>query len=131
MNKQVIELDLTVMRQFTLNKYINAERQNRFSGAKMKKMATMYCKRQVELAMAEGLQFTWPCKLKLDWYLPDGRIDPDNWDFCKKYLQDGMQKAMYEGDAFLENDSIKFIVGYDSDFAVDKEHPRLEIGVVE
>lgn len=34
--------------------------------------------------MVDGIIFNWPCKLKFDWYLADGRIDPDNWDFIKK-----------------------------------------------
>ncbi|WP_432707545.1 hypothetical protein [Leuconostoc suionicum] len=93
----------------------------------MKKLGTLYAKQVVEQAMVDGIMFDWPCKLKFDWYLADRRIDSDNWDFIKKFIFDGMQKAKVRGVVFLGNDSVKNIRGYDHDFYIDKENPRLEI----
>ena len=77
--------------------------------------------------MVDNIAFEWPCKLKLDQYLPDGRIDPDNWAFLKKFIFDGMQTAKVRGNIFLQNDNIKHIKGFDEDFYIDTSNPRLEI----
>ena len=127
MNENKICFNIEQYRDKTLNKYINAERTNKYAGSKLKKMGTLYAKRIVEQAMVDGIIFNWPCKLKFDWYLADGRIDPDNWDFIKKFIFDGMQKANVRGVPFLGNDNIKHIKGYDHDFYIDKDNPRLEI----
>lgn len=127
MNENKICFNIEQYRDKTLNKYINAEITNKYAGSKLKKMGTLYAKRIVEQAMVDGIMFDWPCKLKFDWYLPNGRIDPDNWDFTKKFIFDGMQKAKVQGVVFLGNDSVKNIRGYDHDFYIDKENPRLEI----
>jgi len=125
--KNKIYFNIEQYRNKTLNKYINAERASRYAGSKLKKQGTLYAKAIVEQAMVDGVVFDWPCKLKFDWYLADGRIDPDNWDFIKKFIFDGMQKARVRGVTFLEIDNVKNIKGYDHDFYVDKENPRLEI----
>lgn len=125
--KNKICFNVEQYRDKTLHKYIHAERTNRYAGARLKKIGTLYAKKIVEQAMVDGIIFNWPCKLKFDWYLADGRIDPDNWDFIKKFIFDGMQKANVRGVKFLENDNIKHIKGYDHDFYIDKDNPRLEI----
>ncbi|CAK1228767.1 Holliday junction resolvase RusA (prophage-encoded endonuclease) (RusA) [Fructobacillus tropaeoli] len=126
----MIEFDLNVLKSYTLNKYIQAERQNRYIGSKMKKQATNYCQLVVQQAMVDGVRFEWPCKLEIKWYLPDQRIDPDNWSFTKKFIFDGMQKANISSEMFLPNDSYKFVKGYDETFEVDKLHPRVEIRAI-
>ncbi|WP_338346245.1 dTDP-glucose pyrophosphorylase, partial [Fructobacillus cardui] len=88
----MIEFDLNVLKSFTLNKYIQAERQNRYIGSKMKKQATNYCQLVVQQAMVNGERFEWPCMLELRWYVPNKRTDSDNWAFMKKFILDGMQK---------------------------------------
>lgn len=128
MNKlNKVILDLTFLKQVTLNKYIDAERKNRYAGARLKRLATTYTRNVFLQAMVDNIAFKWPCKLKLDWYLPDGRIDPDNWAFLKKFIFDGMQTAKVRGNIFLQNDNIKHIKGFDEDFYIDKSNPRLEI----
>lgn len=43
MNKlNKVVLDLTFLKQVTLNKYIDAERKNRYAGARLKRLATTY-----------------------------------------------------------------------------------------
>lgn len=122
-----IVYDLRILKQYTLNKYINSERTNRYIASKAKKAATNYCLLETLKVMREGVQFDWPCKLKCDWYTDDERIDADNWEFAIKFIQDGMQNATYKGVTFLPNDGRKFITGHDHDLFVDKKNPRVEI----
>lgn len=120
------------MKKFTQNKYIDGERKNRFIGSKMKREATEYVCTVVIQAMQNGIQFDWPVKLSFDWYLPDKRIDMDNWSFLKKFIFDGMQTAKYKRRPFLDNDNFANIhLGYDESFEVDRVNPRLEIYEVE
>lgn len=123
-----IVLDLRIMNDFTLNEYIKAERTSRFAASNIKKKATTYCRNITADVMIHGLKFDWPVKLKFDWYLPNRRKDPDNWSFMKKFIFDGMQKAIVQGVPFLDNDNFKNMHhGYDEDFYLDKDWPRLEI----
>lgn len=125
MNK--VTLDLKHLKPLTLNKYIEAERKNRFIGAKLKRVGTAYTRGVFLQAMVDDVLFTWPTKVKFDWYLEDRRIDPDNWAFTQKFIFDGMQTAKLRGKAFLENDNVKNVCGFDHDFYLDKLNPRLEI----
>ncbi|CAK1224313.1 Holliday junction resolvase RusA (prophage-encoded endonuclease) (RusA) [Fructobacillus evanidus] len=125
----MIEFNLNVLKSYTLNKYIRAERQNRYIGSKMKKQATNYCQLVVQQAMVDGVRFEWPCMLELRWYVPDKRTDSDNWAFMKKFILDGMQKANVRGKTFLPNDSLNYVTGFHESFEIDKNNPRVEIRV--
>lgn len=59
----------------------------------------------------------------LVWVCPDRRRDPDNIDFNKKFLLDGMQKG-----GFLAGDGWAQIAGFVSAFKYEKgkDSPRLE-----
>lgn len=122
-----VTLDLTHLKPLTLNKYIEAERKNKYSAAKLKRIGTAYTRGVFLQAMVDDVLFTWPTKVKFDWYLEDRRIDPDNWAFTQKFIFDGMQTAKLRGKAFLENDNVKNVGGFDHDFYLDKLNPRLEI----
>lgn len=122
-----IELDLKVLEPYTLNKYIDLERRNKFLAHKAKKTATNYSRLKVIEAMGQGVQFNWPCELQFTWYLPNKRVDGDNWAFTKKFILDGMQGASYMGQAFLENDNLAHITGFRDTFFIDKERPRVLI----
>lgn len=75
----------------SLNKYINAERTNRFMAAKIKKQETELvaweCRRQKapRLTKIKSLLFIWKTK--------DRRQDKDNISFSKKFVLDGMVLA--------------------------------------
>lgn len=122
-----IEFDLSVLKPGTLNKYITIERSNRMKAARMKKQLTSYCRTVVLQAMVDGVDFKWPCRLKFDWYLPDKRIDPDNWEFTQKFIFDGMQKAECKGRVFLQNDNVKNILGKEHNYVFDGVNPRVVI----
>lgn len=122
-----VTLDLTHLKPLTLNKYIEAERKSKYIAAKLKRIGTAYARGVFLQAMVDDVSFTWPTKVKFDWYLEDRRIDPDNWAFTQKFIFDGMQTAKLHGKAFLENDNVKNVGGFDHDFYLDKSNPRLEI----
>lgn len=122
-----VTLDLTHLKPLTLNKYIEAERKSKYIAAKLKRIGTAYARGVFLQAMVDDVLFTWPTKVKFDWYLEDRRIDPDNWAFTQKFIFDGMQTAKLRGKAFLENDNVKNVDGFDHDFYLDKLNPRLEI----
>lgn len=122
-----VTLDLTHLKPLTLNKYIEAERRSKYIAAKLKRIGTAYTRGVFLQAMVDDVLFTWPTKVKFDWYLEDRRIDPDNWAFTQKFIFDGMQTAKLHGKTFLENDNVKNIGGFDHDFYLDKANPRLEI----
>lgn len=83
-----------------LNKYINAERSNRYIAAKIKKEATelvaWQLKGREKITVAADYHFHWVVK--------DRRKDPDNIYFAGKFVLDGMQAA-----GILPQDSMKYV----------------------
>lgn len=84
-----------------LNKYINAERGNKYAAAEIKENETQvarlaFCNEKP----AQGL----PLELTFKWYCTDMRRNPDNIAFAKKFIIDGMVAAGY-----IENDGWKQI----------------------
>jgi hypothetical protein len=104
-----------------LNTYINAERRNRFLGAKIKKENT-------ENVVLQSKNFTkitqYPINIEMHFYTKNERKDPDNVAFCKKFILD----------AFVQNkiiidDSRKYINSFTDKFFVS-DKPRIEIIIV-
>ena len=107
----------------TLNQYTNANRSNRFGGAKKKKEATAICALHTKKAMNEGFKLhTFPVNLQFDWYAKDRRTDPDNLAFMRKFVFDGFQDAK-----LIDNDNWAFTTGWTDNFHIDKDNPRVEI----
>lgn len=124
----MIEYDLNILKDGTLNKYINAERRNRFIASKLKKQLTYYCFIETQKAINQGLKVDWPCLVQFNWSVPNKRTDPDNWAFLKKFIFDGMQKAKKaDGTPFLDNDNMANIIGFHDSFEVDKNRPRVRV----
>lgn len=113
----IIEGELT-----DLNTYINAERRNRFLGAKLKKQNTEDVAWQTK---GKKKVKEYPVRIHIDWYTPTERKDPDNTSFAKKFLLDGLVDS-----GVLDGDTRKHIKGFSDDFYVDKEHPRIEISLI-
>ena len=105
----------------TLNKYINAERKNKFAAAKIKKEETEFV-----YWTCKGLKIETPCKLKFSWFVKDKRSDPDNIAFAKKFILDGFIKANV-----IPNDNMQHIIGFVDEFVVNKENIGVEIEVIE
>lgn len=106
-----------------LNEYSNAQRKNKYLGAKIKAENTERCAYYVQQAMKKGVVFHFPCRLKFTWYCPNKRKDPDNIASAKKFILDGMQEA-----GFIDNDNWNTMSdGFIDVFKLDKEKPRIEI----
>lgn len=112
----------------TLNKYINAERRNKFIASKLKKELTEYAQTETSKARNKGVKFNYPCKLVFKWHLPNKRIDLDNWAFIKKFILDGMQKSAN----FMENDNLNYIQGFE-DVLIEtaSKSPHVEVECIE
>lgn len=103
----------------TLNKYINAERGNRFAAAKMKKTYTQAVEYEL---LAVKVKRTGRLELTFNWFVKDKKTDPDNICFSVKFLMDALVNQK-----IIEGDGWKFIGGFIHNFEIDKENPRVEI----
>ena len=75
----------------TLNPYINAERGNRYAAAKIKEVETY---RAELIAKVSGVKISrYPVSLYFYWYRQNKKTDPDNIEFAKKFILDGLVKA--------------------------------------
>ncbi len=93
-----------------LNKYISAERGNKYAAANIKEDETNVARLAFkDLKPAQGL----PLDITFTWYCTDMRRNPDNIAFAKKFIIDGMVAAGY-----IENDGWKQIAGLRDDFQV-------------
>ncbi len=104
----------------SLNKYINAERTNKFIGAKIKREATelvaWQCKSIKPVTRQADYTFTW--------YVPNKRSDPDNIAYGCKYIFDGLQAS-----GKLPNDSMAWVRSITHFFEVGE--PRVEVEIDE
>lgn len=112
---------LTIKGELTdLNRYIDAERSNRYAGASIKKRETekvaWSCVEQ-KLKPIHG-----PVGINCTWYTPDERKDADNVAFATKFILDGMVEA-----GILQGDGRKFVHSFMHTFRVDKLKPRVEV----
>ena len=116
--KLIIKGELT-----DLNTYINAERSNRFMGAKIKKDNTIKvywaCKEQ------KLKKIKIPVDMNYKWYCKNKRKDKDNISFARKFIQDGLILA-----GILENDGWENIYGFSDEFYIDAKNPRIEVNII-
>lgn len=107
-----------------LNKYINAERSNRFIAAKLKKDATELVKLQ-SLAHA-GKLGEFPVDVMFEWHIVPKRgkfLDNDNRSFSKKFILDGLVKAKV-----IPDDTRKYVGDFNDVFIEDtEEHVIVEL----
>ena len=89
----------------SLNEYINAERSNRYKGAKLKKD---------------------PINVSIRWYEKDSRRDADNVFFAVKFILDSLVSY-----GIIENDSQKYIKTIDNVISIDRDFPRIEVYINE
>ena len=106
-----------------LNKHDNANRANKFGGARLKKEQTDL----VAWQLKGKPKIDNPCELEFTWYY-SGKFDFDNIRFAAKYIQDGMVKA-----GVLKDDSQKYVIGYQGDHfqKVDKGSEKVIVEVYE
>ena len=108
-----------------LNELIEAERRNRFIGAKLKKQYEAVVMRAAR--SLGNVEFEEPVYMVYHWYEKDRRRDKDNiCAFGRKVIQDALGKAR-----FLRNDGWKNIAGFEDRFYVDKDKPRVVVEILE
>ena len=113
-------MNIVILGELTdLNTYVNAERRNRFLGAKIKKENTENVMWQVA---GSGKVTEYPVYVNFHWYTKDLKKDPDNVSFAKKFILDGLVAK-----GILQNDTRKLIAGFSDSFYVDKINPRIEL----
>ena len=107
-----------------LNEYTLANRRNRYAGSKLK------CLDQATVTgaiYAAGLcPVARPVRLKYLWIEPNAKRDKDNIAAAQKVVQDALVEV-----GILPGDGWRHVIGFDHDFAVDKQNPRIEIQIVE
>jgi Holliday junction resolvase RusA-like endonuclease len=106
----------------SLNDYIQAERSNRYAGAKMKKdytsMIYWLCREQKLEARLK------PCHITFKWYEANKKRDLDNIAYGKKFCIDGLVKA-----GILYNDTQEWVKGFTDEFYIDKDNPRIIVEI--
>lgn len=108
-----------------LNELIEAERRNRFIGAKLKKQYEAVVMRAAR--SLGNVEFEEPVYMVYHWYEKDRRRDKDNiCAFGRKVIQDALVKARY-----LSNDGWKNIRGFEDHFEVDSKNPRVVVEILE
>ena len=116
-------IEITLTNELTdLNTYINAERRNRFMGAKIKKDNTESVMWQTKKVKPIT---DYPVYIYITWYMKDQRKDPDNIAFAKKFILDALVT-----NGILINDGQKQITGFQDLILNDKKNPRTEIKIV-
>jgi len=105
-----------------LNRYIQAERGNRYAASNIKKKETARCAAACRHVAPVSAQVV----VRFTWYTRNTRKDPDNVAHAKKYVLDGMVAS-----GVLPQDSRKHICGLVDDFQVDADNPRVEVFIVE
>ena len=109
-----------------LNDYTTACRTNPYKGAKMKTDNEAKAVQAV-LSQFGRLRLNSPVYIKYRWYEPNRRRDLDNISsFGRKVIQDALVKAKV-----LKNDGWKEITGFQDNFFVDKDNPRIEVEIQE
>lgn len=104
-----------------LNEYINAERRNRYAGAKMKKE----WQRVVGWFIGRMPPAPIPCWVKFVFYEPNGRRDVDNVSgFAHKIIFDALVEH-----GVLKGDGQKYVAGYTDKFEIDCDRPRIEVTI--
>lgn len=109
-----------------MNDFIFANRKNPYAGNSMKKQEQA----KVSTALLNQLEIKplkEPVKIIYNYYEKDRRRDRDNIaSFAHKVIQDSLVE-----NGMLKNDGWGNIRGFEDRFDVDKEHPRIEVVILE
>lgn len=107
------------------NTYIDACRRNKHLANKLKheaESAVMWAIR----TQLRGVRIDKPVVMHYTWVEPNRRRDKDNIAFAKKFIQDALVRSKV-----LRNDGWEQIVGFSDDFRVDRNHPQVEVEILE
>lgn len=108
-----------------LNEYINLCRRNRYEAAEKKKEIENRLIIEI-LQQSRGKKINQQAKFHFCWYIRNKMQDPDNICFAKKFILDSIVKAR-----LMKNDGWNEVKGFQDDFFIDKENPRVEVKIEE
>lgn len=109
-----------------MNDYTNAQRGNRYMGAKLKKDAQTLCAWVIR-SQLKNIRIQNPVVLHYYYYEPNRKRDLDNIaGFAHKVIQDALVEC-----GVLQNDGWQNIIGFTDYFEVDKANPRIELIIEE
>jgi len=110
-----------------LNKYINAERANKFKAARIKKKETSIAAQYFVSVKKRIHAMKKPLKIKFTWIEPNMRKDLDNISFSKKFIIDGLVECRC-----IKNDGQNYINSFDKDNVfVDKKNVGVWVEIIE
>ena len=104
-----------------LNDYTKVNRGNKYAGNNLKKET-----QQLISFYIPKKPINTPIRLIFNWYEPNKKRDKDNIAFAKKFILD----ALVNGGC-IPNDGWKEIEGFQDNFYVDKDNPRIEVEIIE
>lgn len=105
-----------------LNEYIDAERRNRYLGAKVKAEAESVIRAEIA-AQLRHVRIRQPVRMLYRWFESSRRRDKSNvCAYGRKVIEDALVGA-----GVLANDGWGEIDGFVDRFFVDGEHPRVEV----
>lgn len=105
-----------------MNEIIEANRKNRFNGAKQKKEAEF----EIKLVARKLPELKCPCDFVFDWYEESKRRDKDNIAAGHKFIFDALVKT-----GKLPNDGWSEIGDFADRFHVDRENPRIVVTIID
>lgn len=109
-----------------MNDFIFANRKNPHAGNGMKRQEQTKVKTAL-LNQQKDVPLKIPIKIIYRFYEKDRRRDRDNIaSFAHKVIQDAMVEV-----GMIPNDGWSEIRGFEDHFEVDKEHPRIEVTILE
>ena len=103
----------------TMNEIINKSKTH---WAKYGQMKGIYDDTVAWFATQQEIPFFEAVKLNITYFRKNKRVDPDNISAGKKFIIDGLVKS-----GVLENDGWKEIKGFEENWKVDKNNPRVEV----
>lgn len=109
----------------SLNEYINLCRRNKYQAAERKKDIEYSLVAEI-LQQSKGKKINQQAAFHFCWYAKNKKQDPDNICFAKKFVLDSIVTA-----GLIPNDGWKQVKGFQDDFFVDKENPRVEVEIKE
>lgn len=106
------------------NEYQNANRLNRYSGAKMKKQSQQIVEWAIIAAKIKPVSKR--VRINITWVEPNMRRDMDNITGARKFIHDALVSQ-----GIIKDDGWKYIAGFSDDFLVDKKNPRIIVELEE
>lgn len=109
-----------------MNEYTNAQRTNRYKGAKLKADAQSTVESEIQRQL-KGVKLNPPIMILYRFYEKDKRRDLDNISgMAHKVIQDAMVTQ-----GLIADDGWDYISGFSDEFWIDRNNPRIEIVIQE